>query len=147
MNTTAIPRHRRIPGSIISPGVPVQQLVRNQFGASIGGPIKKDRSLLLRQLGAAHRFEQRGPGASRAFGDPQSKASYKVQLTDGSVQTILPSQLPQIDPLGIGLNTPYQKILNQYPVGNDPAYGQDGGLNFSGFRFNAPDHLNEWRGW
>jgi hypothetical protein len=24
-------------------GVPVQQLVRNQFGASIGGPIKKDR--------------------------------------------------------------------------------------------------------
>ena len=49
----------------------------------------------------------------------------------------------QIDPLGIGLNTPYQKILNQYPVGNDPAYGQDGGLNFSGYRFNAPDNLNE----
>ena len=49
----------------------------------------------------------------------------------------------QIDPLGIGLNTPYQKILNQYPVGNDPAYGQDGGLNFSGYRFNAPDHLND----
>ena len=32
--------------------------------------------------------------------------------------------------------------MNQYPVGNDPAYGQDGGLNFSGYRFNAPDHLN-----
>jgi hypothetical protein len=45
--------------------------------------------------------------------------------------------------LGIGLNTGYQKILNQYPVGNDPAYGQDGGLNFSGYRFNAPDSLNE----
>ena len=28
-------------------------------------------------------------------------------------------------------------------MGNDPAYGQDGGLNFSGFRFNAPDHLND----
>ena len=45
--------------------------------------------------------------------------------------------------MGIGLNTPYQKILNQYPAGNDPAFGQDGGLNFSGYRFNAPDHLND----
>ena len=33
--------------------------------------------------------------------------------------------------------------MNQYPVGNDPAFGQDGGLNFSGFRFNAPDDLND----
>jgi hypothetical protein len=65
-----------------------------------------------------------------------------VQLTDGSVQSITPQQLPQVDPLGIGLNAGYQKILNQYPVGNAPAYGQDGGLNFSGYRFNAPDHLN-----
>jgi hypothetical protein len=48
-----------------------------------------------------------------------------------------------IDPLGIGVNAGYQKILNQYPVGNAPAYGQDGGLNFSGYRFNAPDHLND----
>ena len=65
-----------------------------------------------------------------------------VQLADGSVQTISPTDLKQIDPLGIGLNTGYQKILNQYPVANDPAFGQDGGLNFSGYRFNAPDHLN-----
>src|SRR5580698_1560637 len=122
-------------------GVPVQQLVRNQFGASIGGPIKKDRLFYFAN------WEQRIDASSVAQVQAVPSESLKqgflqVPLTDGTVQTISPSQLASIDPLGIGLNTAYQKLLNQYPVGNDPGYGQDGGLNFSGFRFNAPDHLN-----
>jgi len=123
-------------------GVPVQQLVRNQFGASIGGPIKKDRLFYFIN------WEQRKDASSvaqvRAVPSESLKQGYlNVQLTDGTVQTIAPSQLAAVDPLHIGLNAAYQKILNQYPVGNDPAYGQDGGLNFSGYRFNAPDHLND----
>src|SRR5579863_6604277 len=123
-------------------GVPVQQLVRNQFGASIGGPIRKDRLFYFVN------WEQRIDSSSVAQVQAVPSESLKqgllnVQLSDGSVQTLGPADLKQIDPLGIGLNTSYQKLLNQYPVGNDPAYGQDGGLNFSGFRFNAPDHLNE----
>jgi hypothetical protein len=27
-------------------------------------------------------------------------------------------------------------------VGNDPSYGTDGGLNFTGYRFNAPSALD-----
>jgi len=123
-------------------GVPVQQLVRNQFGASIGGPIKKDR--LFYFINWEQRIDASSVAQVRAVPSETLKQGLlQVQLTDGSVQTIKPSELPQIDPLGIGLNTPYQKILNQYPVGNDPAFGQDGGLNFSGYRFNAPDSLNE----
>lgn len=123
-------------------GVPVQQLVRNQFGASIGGPIKKDR--LFYFVNWEQRVDASSVAQVRAVPSETLKQGIlQAQLTDGSVQTIGPSQLPQIDPLGIGLNTPYQKILNQYPVGNDPAFGQDGGLNFSGYRFNAPDHLND----
>ena len=49
-------------------GVPVQQLVRNQFGASIGGPIKKDRLFYFRQLGTTQGFEQCGAGAGRSLG-------------------------------------------------------------------------------
>jgi hypothetical protein len=123
-------------------GVPVQQLVRNQFGASIGGPIKKDR--LFYFVNWEQRIDSSSVAQVRAVpSETLKQGTLLVQLTDGSVQSIGPSQLPQIDPLGIGLNVPYQKILNQYPAGNDPAFGQDGGLNFSGFRFNAPDRLND----
>ncbi len=34
-------------------------------------------------------------------------------------------------------------MLNSYPHGNDPSFGEDGGLNFSGFRFNAPTHRRD----
>jgi len=122
-------------------GVPVQQLVRNQFGASIGGPIKKDRLFFF--VNWEQRFDASSVAQVRAVpSDTLKQGILQVQLADGSVQTIQPSELPQIDPLGIGLNTGYQKILNQYPTANDPAFGQDGGLNFGGFRFNAPNHLS-----
>ncbi|HEY4361244.1 MAG TPA: carboxypeptidase-like regulatory domain-containing protein [Bryobacteraceae bacterium] len=122
-------------------GVPVQQLVRNQFGASVGGPIKKDRIFYFVN------WEQRKDASSMAQVRNVPSESLKqgflnVQLADGSVQTLSPTELKQIDPLGIGLNAGYRKILNQYPVSNDPAFGQDGGLNFAGYRFNAPDHLS-----
>jgi hypothetical protein len=123
-------------------GVPVQQLVRNQFGVSVGGPIKKNR--LFYFVNWEQRIDSSSVAQVRAVPSETLKQGILLaQLTDGSVQSIGPSQLPQVDPLGIGLNLPYQKILNQYPAGNDPAFGQDGGLNFSGYRFNAPDHLND----
>jgi Carboxypeptidase regulatory-like domain len=123
-------------------GVPVQQLVRNQFGASIGGAIKKDR--LFYFVNWEQRIDSSSVSQVRAVpSETLKQGTLLVQLTDGSTQSIAAAQLPQVDPLGIGLNVPYQKILNQYPVGNDPAFGQDGGLNFSGFRFNAPDKLND----
>jgi hypothetical protein len=43
-----------------------------------------------------------------------------------------------MDPLGIGPNEAILALFRQYPIGNDPTQGGDGGLNFIGFRFNAP---------
>src|SRR5258708_4939335 len=123
-------------------GVPVQQLVRNQFGASIGGPIKKDR--LFYFVNWEQRVDASSAAQVRSVPSEALKQGFlTLQLTDGSVQTLTPAEVKKIDPLGIGVNAGYQKILNQYPVGNAPAYGQDGGLNFSGYRFNAPDHLHD----
>ncbi len=57
---------------------------------------------------------------------------------NGNNYTLTPAQIQQVDPLGIGVNQAYLNILKQYPVGNDPAYGSDGGLNFTGLSIQRP---------
>src|SRR5262249_3289685 len=122
-------------------GVPVQQLVRNQFGASVGGPIKKDHVFYF--VNCEQRKDASSVAQVRAVPSDSLKQGFlNVQLTDGTVKTLTPTDIKLLDPLGLGVNAGYQKILNQYPAANDPNYGQDGGLNLSGYRFNAPDHLN-----
>ena len=56
-------------------GVPVQQLVRNQFGASIGGPIKKNR--LFYFVNWEQRIDSSSVAQVRAvpFGDAQTRTS------------------------------------------------------------------------
>jgi hypothetical protein len=61
---------------------------------------------------------------------------------DGNTYTLTPAEIKQIDPLHIGLNQGFLNILQKYPVGNDPTYGADGGYSFTGFRFNAPNDLD-----
>jgi hypothetical protein len=122
-------------------GVPVTALNRNQFGASLGGPIKKDRIFYF------FNYERRIDASSQAVERQVPTESLKQGIltfadTSGNTYTLNPAQIQQIDPLHIGVNQAYLNIIKQYPVGNDPAYGFDGGLNFTGFRFNAPDALD-----
>ena len=122
-------------------GVPVTPLNRNQFGASLGGPIKKDRAFFFLN------YERRIDASSQAVERQVPSQNLRQGIltfadTSGNVYTLSPAQIKQIDPLGIGVNQQYLSILNQYPVGNDPVNGYDGGLNFVGFRFNAPDRLD-----
>src|SRR3984893_2271233 len=70
-----------------------------------------------------------------------------------SVQTISASDIQAVDQMNLslnpnstvtaGINPSILPILNQYPHGNAPSFGEDGGLNFSGFRFNAPSHRSD----
>jgi hypothetical protein len=123
-------------------GVPVQPLVRNQFGASIGGKIKTDRIFYF--VNFEERRDASGVTQSREVpSDSLRQGLLKFQLADGSTQTLTPAEVKAVDPLNIGVNAAMQKVLNQYPGGNAPSYGQDGGLNFTGFRFNAPSHRND----
>ncbi len=122
-------------------GVPVTPLNRNQFGASLGGRIKKDRIFYF------FNYERRIDASSQAVERMVPTENLKQGIltfadANRNTYTLNPAQIKQIDPLGIGLNQAYLNILKQYPVGNDPAYGADGGLNFTGFRFNAPDALD-----
>src|SRR5205085_479691 len=49
-----------------------------------------------------------------------------------------PAAIKAIDPLGLGSSPAILKMLNALPAGNDASAGLDSGLNFSGYRFNAP---------
>ena len=123
-------------------GVPVQPLIRNQFGGSAGGRIVRDRAFFF--LNYEQRIDSSGVSQARVIpSDSLRQGLLKFQLADGSIQTLTPAEVKAVDPLNIGVNSSMQSVLNQYPVGNDPAFGQDGGLNFSGFRFNAPSHRND----
>jgi hypothetical protein len=123
-------------------GVAREPLIRNQFGASAGGKIVRDRVFYF--FNYEQRTDASGVALARAVpSDSLRQGFLKFQLADGSVQTLTPADVKAVDPLGLGVNPAALKVLNQYPVGNDPSYGQDGGLNFSGLRFNAPSHRND----
>jgi hypothetical protein len=133
-------------------GIPRQPLVRNQFGGSVGGKIIPDRIFYF------FNYEQR----QDASGVSQLRAVPSDALRNGTftfnvcndpngctstdpvtTYTLTPSQVQQVDPLAIGPNAQMLTFLQQYPSGNDPSYGEDGGLNFSGYRFNAPFHRSD----
>src|SRR5438552_1766665 len=123
-------------------GVPVQPLIRNQFGASAGGKLVRDRAFYF--FNYEQRIDASGVSQARVIpSDSLRQGVLKFQLDDGSIQTLTPAEVKRVDPLNAGVNSNMMAVLNRYPAGNDPAYGQDGGLNFSGFRFNAPSHRND----
>jgi len=122
-------------------GVDRQTLNRNQFGASLGGRIIKDRVFFF--LNYERRIDASATAQERKVPTETLKQGIlRLQASDGSIQTLTSSELVDVDPLHIGLNQQTMNVINQYPVANDPAYGADSGLNFAGYRFNAPNTLD-----
>src|ERR1700687_4181388 len=138
-------------------GVPRQPLVRNQFGGSAGGKVVRDRAFYF------FNYEQRQDGSGVAQvravpSDTLRQGIFKYTMCNNPtglngicdpakdtifVQTISASDLESLDPLNQGVNASILPVLNQYPHGNAPSFGEDGGLNFSGYRFNAPSHRSD----
>ncbi len=122
-------------------GVARPQLVRNQFGASLGGPVKKDRIFYF--LNYERRIDSSQMSVSQTVPSESLKQGLvKFQLNNGQIQTLNAADVANVDPLHLGISQSMLNILKQYPVGNDPALGADQGLNFTGLLFNAPDKLD-----
>jgi hypothetical protein len=116
------------------------KLIRNVFGASLGGPIQKNRLFFFFNFeDTITRSEE--PQLRTVPSDTFRQGILRYPNSAGAVQTVTPQQLQAMDPLNIGVNAASLALLREYPVGNDPTQGGDGGLNFVGYRFNAP--LNE----
>jgi len=131
-------------------------LVRNTFGAGIGGPIKKDRIFFFGtyegqrtrenvQLTRTVPSETLRTGIIRYFcdvTDPNcSTSNPRVTSTPNGLLTALgPADILAMDPvIGQGVNPNVLPILQSYPLPNtDTAINSDA-LNLRGFTFPAPN--------
>jgi Carboxypeptidase regulatory-like domain/TonB dependent receptor len=134
--------------NIGAPNKPLQ-LNRNIFGASVGGPLRKDRLFFFTNYeGTREREQQR---AERVIPTPSMcQGIFRYLDLNGNLVTVTPAQLTLLDPKHIGIDP---AMLNPSHTGyldktfctpqtatNDFAAGD--GFNFAGFVFRAPTSLD-----
>jgi Carboxypeptidase regulatory-like domain/TonB-dependent Receptor Plug Domain len=141
------------------------KLLYNVFGATFGGPIKKNRLFFFANYEGFRQAKGSSalrtvPSAALAAGNLQYLCTLN---SDGSLDTadcpggtvngvsgvaagyyaLGPSQITGMDPLAIGPNAAIESVLNQYPASNENA---GDGLNTLGYRFasNADSSWNTY---
>ncbi len=131
------------------------KLIRNIFGGSLGGPIKKDRLYFFTNFEATRRVEATSqtdvvPSPTLRDGIMQYLCATPSACPGGTVtglsgasysvapgfQALSPTQVTAIDPLHLGSNTAVIKYLNTWPNPNCSSVGD--GVNYDCFNFAAP---------
>ena len=122
-------------------GVARTPLVRNQYGASLGGRLIKNRAFFF--FNWEDRKDRSGASATRTVPSETFKQGIvKVALSNGTTADLNAADIAAVDPKGTGINSYMLDLFKQYPSGNDPKSSADGGLNFNILRFNAPQKLD-----
>jgi hypothetical protein len=128
------------------------QLIRNTFGVTFGGPIKKDKLFFfLNYEGQKTQENQQEsltvPTASFIAGSVSYNCVGSSGCPSSGIQTLTPADIASMDPKcasenpspcpwGPGDNPNVLSTLSSYPAPNSP--GGDG-LNTSGFSWSAPN--------
>jgi len=131
------------------PNVPAF-LLRNTFGAFVGGPIKKDRFFYFFSYEGQRKREDLQvtrvvPSDTLRQGEMAYPCSGNTGCPANGIEILTAADLASLDPncssigtcpLGPGPNPAVMKIFQQYPHPNTDAVGD--GLDFRGFTFASP---------
>ena len=123
-------------------GLKREALIRNQYGASLGGRLIRDRAFFF--VNWEDRKDRSASAQSRNVPTETLKQGIvQFRQTNGQIGQLTPAEVMAVDPRREGYSAAMKAILASYPVANDLQAGSDRGLNFGVFRFNAPLTRND----
>ena len=120
-------------------GVPRAALIRNQFGTSFGGPVKKNKLFFFFNYEGRRDASQDQENRIVPLDNVRNGQLAYLNNTGGLslTPTTGTNSVTSLDPTGIGADTALLSfVTGRYPRANDLTEGDK--INTGGFRFNAP---------